>query len=92
MNSNSEVVIIGAGVIGLTLGNLLLDSGKYQKVSIIAEHIGSSDHPEYCSSKAGAHWRSMAEDKIHEEYDALTYKKFEYLVKNNITPYIKSTK
>jgi glycine/D-amino acid oxidase-like deaminating enzyme len=66
MISNSEVVIIGAGVIGLTLGNLLLDSKKYQKVTILAEHIGSSDHPEYCSSKAGAHWRSMAEDKIHE--------------------------
>jgi hypothetical protein len=65
MSSNSEVVIVGAGVIGLTLGNLLLDSGKYQKVSIVAEHIGSSDHPEYCSSKAGANWMSVAEDKVH---------------------------
>jgi 2-polyprenyl-6-methoxyphenol hydroxylase-like FAD-dependent oxidoreductase len=66
MGSNSETVIIGAGVIGLTLGNLLLDSKKYQKVTILAEHIGSSDHPEYTSSKAGANWSSVAEDKIHQ--------------------------
>ncbi|ORX73080.1 nucleotide-binding domain-containing protein [Linderina pennispora] len=63
-----EVVVIGAGVIGLTVSNRLQESGAFD-VTIVAEHIpqhksvGQRESTGWASPWAGAHWRAWAGDK-----------------------------
>ncbi|RKP04717.1 hypothetical protein THASP1DRAFT_33480 [Thamnocephalis sphaerospora] len=75
-----NIVVIGAGVVGLTTALQLLRRGH--RVSVIAEHLPGEMHPDYTSPWAGAHWRSMAEpeDTLQRELDARTFEKFMELV------------
>lgn len=56
----SRVVVLGAGVVGLTTAIALLESGFH--VTIVAEHLPGSFHPDYTSPWAGAIWRSFSDE------------------------------
>ncbi|OWB58773.1 hypothetical protein B5S28_g4850 [[Candida] boidinii] len=74
----SKVVVIGAGVIGLTNALMLLQKGY--DVTIIAKHLPSDFDfgQEYTSPIAGANWHSFANnDQIEiQNFDKPGYKKF----------------
>ncbi|KAG0245992.1 hypothetical protein B0O80DRAFT_522924 [Mortierella sp. GBAus27b] len=78
------VVVIGAGVVGLTTA-LLLQCNNYD-VTIIASEFpkNEKDQPDYASPKAGAHWRSMCDedDARAKEYDTVSYNTLRELAKN----------
>ncbi|KAJ9065818.1 hypothetical protein DSO57_1015646 [Entomophthora muscae] len=71
-----KVVILGAGVIGLTTAIVLLEN-EFQ-VTVVAEHLPGNLHPYYTSPWAGAHWRSYADknDHVGLENDRFTFFKF----------------
>lgn len=71
-----HIVVVGAGVAGLSTALALLDKGF--KVTILAQWQPGDMHIEYTSPWAGAHWRTMApnSDKLLQEFDAATYRKF----------------
>jgi D-amino-acid oxidase len=58
MSQKADVLIIGAGVIGLTTALFLLEQGY--RVNVVAEHQPGEYHPDYTSPWAGAHWRTLA--------------------------------
>lgn len=72
------VVVLGAGVIGLTTALELKRSNAKLDITIVADHLpGDIDHT-YTSPFAGANWHSFAtpEDKRLQEIDKPGYKKF----------------
>ncbi|KAI9596748.1 hypothetical protein BDF19DRAFT_436649 [Syncephalis fuscata] len=79
MPKQPEVLIIGAGVIGLTTALFLLEQGY--RVSLVGEHLPGEYHPDYTSPWAGAHWRTMAhsEDLLQREMDTYTLEKLTQL-------------
>ncbi|PKB93750.1 hypothetical protein RhiirA5_507855 [Rhizophagus irregularis] len=65
---NKRIVVLGAGVSGLTTATLLLQQEKAIKVHIVAKHFPGDLSGEYTSPWAGAHWRShAAKDEIREQ-------------------------
>ncbi|KAJ2786350.1 hypothetical protein GGI15_001596 [Coemansia interrupta] len=78
--SSQPVIVIGAGVIGLTVANKLLQSTCYD-VTVVAEHIpgtifsASMRSPKWASPWAGAHWRAWSsnEDKPLQQMEIQTY-------------------
>ncbi|KAF9580849.1 hypothetical protein BGW38_002344 [Lunasporangiospora selenospora] len=77
------VAVVGAGVTGLTTA-LLLQCNGYDVTIIASEFPKDGYHPEYTSTKAGAHWRTLCgeDDTRAKEYDSLTYKTFYELAEN----------
>ncbi|CAG8622916.1 15604_t:CDS:10 [Funneliformis mosseae] len=73
--SNQRVVVLGAGIAGLSTANLLLQQEKGFKVHIVAKHFPGDLSGEYTSPWAGAHWRSHAtkDDTRQQEFDRITY-------------------
>ncbi|KAJ2794495.1 hypothetical protein H4S07_006741, partial [Coemansia furcata] len=61
--NKQPIVVIGAGVIGLTVANQLQENDKYA-VTIVAEHVpdslpaGTRESSGWASPWAGAHWRA----------------------------------
>lgn len=55
MNFDSRIVILGAGVLGLTTALQLAQKG-YKNVSVIAKHVPGDNHPEYTSIWAGVNY------------------------------------
>ncbi|KAF9377822.1 hypothetical protein CPB97_009923, partial [Podila verticillata] len=53
--------VIGAGVVGLTTA-LLMQSNGYDVTVIAADFPRDPKSPDYASTKAGAHWRSMCDE------------------------------
>ncbi|OWB63023.1 nucleotide binding protein [[Candida] boidinii] len=80
----SKVVVIGAGVIGLT--NAYLLSQKGYDVTIIAKHIPGDFNFgfDYPSVIAGANWSSHCskDDLVVQEIDKVAYKRFYNLAEN----------
>ncbi|KAG0032446.1 hypothetical protein BGZ81_010892 [Podila clonocystis] len=74
--------VIGAGVVGLTTA-LLLQSNGYDVTVIAADFPKDPKSPDYASTKAGAHWRTMCdEDDLRcQEYDRVSYRTFQELAK-----------
>ncbi|KAK9763296.1 hypothetical protein K7432_010159 [Basidiobolus ranarum] len=79
---SNSVIVIGAGVVGVTSAYLLQKAG-YQ-VTILAEHLPGDFHQHYTSPWAGAHWRSVAaaNDISAQQYDAISFGIFQDLAKN----------
>ncbi|KAJ1953588.1 hypothetical protein EC988_002907 [Linderina pennispora] len=83
-----EVVVIGAGVIGLTVSNRLQESGAFD-VTIVAEHIpqhksvGQRESTGWASPWAGAHWRAWAGDKdtLLQDMELETYREMQRLAR-----------
>ncbi|GBB86078.1 hypothetical protein RclHR1_12520007 [Rhizophagus clarus] len=78
MLTNKRVVVIGAGVSGLSTATLLLQKEKGIEVHLIAKHFPGDLSGEYTSPWSGAHWRSHAtKDNIRQqEYDKETFNHF----------------
>ncbi|KAK5108780.1 hypothetical protein LTR62_007840 [Meristemomyces frigidus] len=73
MSSNGHIVIIGAGVTGLTTALLLAEAGY--KITIVAAHVPGDSSIEYTSPWAGAHWHTHATKDTPREcdWDVQTY-------------------
>ncbi|RGB27373.1 hypothetical protein C1646_769193 [Rhizophagus diaphanus] len=80
---NKRVVVVGAGVSGLSTATLLLQQEKEIKVHLVAKHFPGDLSGEYTSPWSGAYWRSYAtEDDIRQqEYDKETFNYFWRLAK-----------
>lgn len=62
MTVTRPIVVLGAGIIGLTTATRLLEAG-YENVHILAAHFPGDPHdPRYASTIAGAHHLSFADD------------------------------
>ncbi|KAJ1830590.1 hypothetical protein LPJ63_004841 [Coemansia sp. RSA 2711] len=61
------VVVVGAGVIGLSVANRLQESGEFH-VIVVAENVpgGKSQSAKWASPWAGAHWRAWATNTDRE--------------------------
>ncbi|EME84723.1 uncharacterized protein MYCFIDRAFT_210959 [Pseudocercospora fijiensis CIRAD86] len=80
MASKAHVVVIGAGVIGLTNAVFLAEAGYI--VTIIAAHVPGDESIEYTSPFAGAHFRTHAPASQPElcDWDIQTFKFWETLL------------
>ncbi|CAZ85389.1 unnamed protein product [Tuber melanosporum] len=78
-----EIVVLGAGVIGLQTALTLLESGY--SVTIISKYWPGDEHINYTSPKAGAHWRTHAgpDDLQGQRFDKETYEYWLELVKRD---------
>eukprot|EP00039_Didymoeca_costata_P021494 m.344699 g.344699 ORF g.344699 m.344699 type:complete len:392 (+) comp24961_c0_seq1:330-1505(+) len=73
MADNVQVMVVGAGVIGLSAGIKLLEAG-FKNVTLVAEHFGN----ETTSAGAGAMWRPVYADdsQMFQHWADVTFKKF----------------
>ncbi|KZT68364.1 D-amino-acid oxidase [Daedalea quercina L-15889] len=74
-NANKNVVVLGAGVIGLTTALVIQQKGGYD-VAIIAERLPTDPKSiDYCSAWAGGHHVSFANgDERMQKIDSATFK------------------
>ncbi|ABN65368.2 D-amino acid oxidase [Scheffersomyces stipitis CBS 6054] len=74
----SKVVVVGAGVIGLTTALQLKRANPDYSISIVAHHLPGDLDIEYTSPFAGANWHSFASknDRELQELDKPGYWKF----------------
>jgi D-amino-acid oxidase len=76
-----EIVVLGAGVIGLTSSLVLAHAYPSATITVVAKHFPGDRSIEYASPWAGANWSSMANDNgVLERYDEITFKRFGELV------------
>jgi hypothetical protein len=77
-SSNPQnIVVLGAGIIGLTSSLVLANAYPDSTITIIAKHFPGDRSIEYTSPWAGANWSSMANDNGPlEKYDEVTFKSF----------------
>ncbi|CUM66264.1 uncharacterized protein PRCAT00003925001 [Priceomyces carsonii] len=73
-----DIVVVGAGVSGLTSALLLKQSNKDYNVTVVGYHIPGDLDIDYTSPFAGGNWHSFAskEDKFLQQIDEPGYKKF----------------
>ncbi|CAG8627000.1 18588_t:CDS:2 [Dentiscutata erythropus] len=73
-----RVVVLGAGVSGLTTATLLLQQEKKFEVTVVAKHFPGDFTSEFTSPWAGAHWRSYAtnDDIRQQEFEKETFHYF----------------
>ncbi|USP79165.1 D-amino-acid oxidase [Curvularia clavata] len=78
---NQHILILGAGVIGLTSALVLAHSYPSAKITVVAKHLPGDRSIEYTSPWAGANWSSMANDNgLLEKYDEITFRRFGELI------------
>ncbi|KAH8703488.1 putative D-amino acid oxidase [Talaromyces proteolyticus] len=79
-NMPASVVILGAGVTGLTTANTLLSRfpSSNLDITIVAKHLpGDTSQTEYCSPQAGANWFTFqTEFNKFAHYDKVTFERF----------------
>ncbi|PCG93465.1 D-amino-acid oxidase [Penicillium occitanis (nom. inval.)] len=64
MATPTSVVVLGAGVIGLTTAVELLRQHPTASITVVAKHLpGDQSSADYCSSWAGANWMSYEDDE-----------------------------
>jgi hypothetical protein len=79
--NQQHIVILGAGVIGLTTSLVLSHTYPTAKISVVAKHFPGDRSIEYTSPWAGANWSSMAHDNGPlEKYDEVTFHRFGELI------------
>lgn len=73
----TPVVIIGAGVIGLTTALTLKKENQHYDITVAAAHLPGDLNIRYTSPFAGANWQSFAgDDKEIQQIDGLGYHEF----------------
>ncbi|KAI4909921.1 hypothetical protein J4E85_011418 [Alternaria conjuncta] len=76
-----HILILGAGVIGLTTSLVLSHTYPTAKITVVAKHFPGDRSIEYTSPWAGANWSSMAHDNGPlEKYDEVTFHRFGELI------------
>lgn len=82
----TNIVIVGAGVLGLTNALNLLQKDRNNKVTVVAQHFPTDFEFKniYTSPIAGANWSSFAkpDDYFVQEIDKIGYRKFYDFIKN----------
>ncbi|KAI7287259.1 hypothetical protein KC345_g666 [Hortaea werneckii] len=80
MSSKGHIIVLGAGVTGLTSAVFLAEAGY--EVTIIAAHVPGDTSIEYTSPWAGAHWRSHADpcDTRMQDWDVQTYNYWQQII------------
>ncbi|KAI6829541.1 hypothetical protein KC340_g8577 [Hortaea werneckii] len=80
MSSKRHVIVLGAGVTGLTSAIFLTEAGY--EVTIIAAHVPGDTSIEYTSPWAGAHWRTHADprDTRMRDWDVQTYQYWQGII------------
>ncbi|GMM33981.1 hypothetical protein DASC09_013060 [Saccharomycopsis crataegensis] len=100
-----HIVVIGAGIIGLSVASELADTGKYT-LTVIADHMPSDYNVselskdgylyDYTSLWAGAHYRpfpfTSEHGRFEQELTRITYKKFKEISANHPESSIKFMK
>ncbi|KAI5795568.1 D-amino-acid oxidase [Geopyxis carbonaria] len=82
MSENSNVVVVGAGVIGLTTALLLARQGNCN-VTIVAKHMPGDYDIEYTSPWAGANWWPVSNSGTeHADQERITFHELWHLAKN----------
>ncbi|KAI5955783.1 DAO1 [Candida jiufengensis] len=82
----TQIVVLGAGVVGLTTAIELKKWNSNLNITIVAQHFpGDFDNQYYTSPYAGANWQSFASNKdtYLQNLDKPSYKKFLQLAKND---------
>jgi D-amino-acid oxidase len=81
----TSVVVLGAGVIGLTVALELKKTHPDYEITIVGHHLPGDLSIEYTSPFAGANWHSFAErdDLRLQDIDTSGYKKFMELSKSD---------
>jgi D-amino-acid oxidase len=80
-----NIVILGAGIIGLTSSLVLAHAYPNSNITIVAKHFPGDRSIEYTSPWAGANWSSMANDNgLLEKYDEVTFQRFGELMDGKI--------
>ncbi|CAN9205486.1 unnamed protein product [Alternaria alternata] len=78
---DQHVLVMGAGVIGLTTSLVLSHAYPNAKITVVAKHFPGDRSIEYTSPWAGANWSSMANDNGPlEKYDEVTFRRFGELI------------
>ncbi|CAO3627037.1 unnamed protein product [Mucor fragilis] len=87
IDTNKPVIVIGAGVIGLSTALQLKQKG-YKNVMVVAKYVPGDMSIEYTSPFAGAHWRTMAPNNntLLKKFDTVTYNRFMELAKCSENP------
>jgi D-amino-acid oxidase len=84
MTSNMDptnIIVLGAGVVGLTSALVLADAYPSATIRVVAKHFPGDRSIEYTSPWAGANWSSMAHDNGPlEKLDEVTFKRFGQLI------------
>ncbi|KKY29091.1 putative d-amino acid [Phaeomoniella chlamydospora] len=82
MGKSELYVILGAGVIGLTIALELKQRCPSADIIIVAQHLPGDRSKYYASPWAGANWMPMAKDSgPEEEREAVTYRRFAQMVR-----------
>ena len=82
MPTEPNILILGAGVIGLTTALVLRESYSTANITIVAKHFSGDRSIEYASDWAGANWCSFANDNGPlEKLDEVTFRRFEKLLR-----------
>ncbi|CAI5757586.1 unnamed protein product [Candida verbasci] len=81
----TNIVVLGAGVIGLTTALELKIWNPKLDITIVGQFLPGDLDPTYTSPYAGANHHSFAseQDKVLQEIDKVAYKKFLQLAKND---------
>ena len=85
MAAPTSVVVLGAGVIGLTTAVELLRQHPTASITIVAKHLpGDQSSADYCSNWAGANWMSYEDDKSGSTqqagYECVAFQRFGAIV------------
>ncbi|CRG88491.1 hypothetical protein PISL3812_05522 [Talaromyces islandicus] len=77
MAPSMSVVVLGAGVLGLTTAVELLHQHPTASITVVAKHLPGDQSSGYCSSWAGANWISY-DDKLgpQTDYEHVAFRRF----------------
>lgn len=81
----ASIVVIGAGVSGLTSALELKKANPDYDITIVAKHLPGDYDVNYVSPFAGANWFSFASttDKVLQDFDKPSYRRFLDLAEND---------
>ncbi|KAL9944027.1 hypothetical protein ACHAQF_007885 [Verticillium nonalfalfae] len=79
-----HLVVLGAGVIGLTTALTLRARHPSARITILAADFPGDYNIDYCSPWAGGNWCSAAtDDGLLESFDRVTYERFAAIVRQS---------
>ena len=83
MSFKNNIIVLGAGVLGLTTAAELSSRYPNTKIIVVAKHLPGDRDKLYASPWAGANWEPVSRDNgPAEDRDAITYRKLVELVQH----------
>lgn len=82
-NAPSSIVVLGGGVIGLSVALTVRERFPSAAISVIAEYFPGDYHVDFCSPWAGGNWCSSVNDNgLLESFDRVTFNRFHEIAQN----------